>query len=121
MKKTRFSAIINEENLTISISIKNEGSLLANADVLIKTVDFGLINIKGYQIWKSNNMNKRLQESVNITPPSRKMHGRYIQLVYLENPDTWSALEARIYDAYCLARTRSEKADEIIDPHDIPL
>src|SRR3989338_3273357 len=100
---------INDENVKIKITFpKKITKLLANATVSLNTVEYGFITIKGFQIWPSPNMNTRLQEQINITPPSRQIYGKYMTFVYIENPESWQRLEERIYDAYHLAKTKND-------------
>lgn len=80
----------------IKIYIKNKGKLLANANILIDTVDFGQINIKAFQIWQSIHLNSRLGEYINIQPPSL----RYFPFVFFEDDKNWFKLEKSIWESY---------------------
>jgi len=95
---------MENENLKITIILKNNPKLFANANVAINTVDFGFITIKGFQIWKSSIFNERLQEHINITPPNRQFMGHTISLVFIENRTLWFDLEEKIYSAFCQKR-----------------
>lgn len=88
-------------DIKITIIIKDKPNLLANANMAIPTLDFGYITIKGFQIWKSNNLNSRLQDYVNITPPSIKAYLRWNNIVFFESEDKWVEIEQIIYDNYC--------------------
>ncbi len=87
-------------NIKIEIKIKNKVKLLANANLMLLTSDFGWINIKDFQIWESNNYNKRLKEHINIKPPSANSFGRYINRVFLEDIKQWEKLEKLIFSEY---------------------
>lgn len=112
---------IEDENLKIKIVLKDKNNLLANANITIKTVAFGYVTIKGFQIWKSNKFNDRLQEPLNVAPPSKQAFGRYIQIVFLEDAKRWYELESRIYGAYLDVRNKSKIEYEDIDPEDLPV
>lgn len=106
------------ENVKIVIYIKNIRALLANANLTLKTSEFGNIVIKGLPIWKSNRFNERLQENINITPPSKSNYGKYVDLVFFENKETWFEIERLIYSAY--REKLNKKEDEDVNPEDIP-
>ena len=91
---------LSDGNVKIRIFIKNKNTLLANAIVSIETVYFGWITLKDFQIWRSQNLNNRLMEFINIKPLSRNIYGKWLERVYFEDPEKWFELEARIYDAY---------------------
>lgn len=122
MPNTKSLLTINEDNLKIHIIFKDEGRLLANVHISIKTHEYGFITLKSFRIWKSDRMNERLQEQLNITPPSQKVYSKYIPLIFIEKIEDWSALEKRIYDAFCLARQqRHRNISEDVNPDDIQL
>lgn len=95
------------DNLKIQIVLKNKSSLLANANVCLETVFFGYITIKGFQVWRSRNFNERLQEKINIAPPTKYAYGKYIQQVFFETKDKWYELETKIYEAYLNERSKN--------------
>lgn len=76
------------------------------------TVDFGLFNIKGFRIRKSDYRNRR-GESLWLTPPSYVTGGKYHPMFFSENKVFWEKLEDKIYDAFNLA-LMEEAANEII-------
>ena len=108
------------EDIEIVIFIKNKGNLLANANLILKTSGFGNIVIKGLPIWKSSRLNERLQENINITPPSRQSYGRYIDLVFFENRKIWFEIERLVYSAYLKKKNKTVIVNESVDPKDIP-
>lgn len=116
---------IRDENVEISIYFpKKEGRLLAFATVSVKTIEYGFITIKGFCVWMSPYINDRLQEKINITPPSQPQKGEYKAIVFIEKPvDNWYRLEERIYDAYHQAKAKKLKKqtqNEDVNPNDIP-
>lgn len=122
MEKKKES-VFDTENLKIKILPKNQSKLIANVNIAINTVEFGFITIKGFQIWKSNLMNERLQEKINIAPPSLRMYGRYISFVHVEDKKMWLELEHLIYSAYLRFSSVNKvksKEDEKVNPDNIP-
>ena len=80
----------------IDIQIKNKGKLLANANVKLETIEYGPINIKGFQIWQSSHLNTRLGRYINIKPPSQ----RYFLFLFFESQPYWEKLEKIIWQQY---------------------
>ena len=99
-----------ENDIDIKIKMKS-GSLLANADLYIKTASFGYVTIKNFMIWHSNLYNKRLNDYANIVPPSYRSSAKYINLVFFEPVKEWEKLELLIWKAYLLKRDESVPID----------
>lgn len=105
------------------VKIKNIKSLLANCDVTLETLDFGPVTIKGFQIWKSNHIHPRLQEEINITPPTVRSYGKYISTVFFNVAAKWEGLEQGIYTEYHkeISKAGKEVANlDEVNPNDIP-
>lgn len=100
---------IDNVDVRITILLKEQPHLIANATVSLRTTIFGFVTIKGFQIWKSPRFNDRLQEAINITPPTKQIFGKYFHQVFFENPKEWIALESRIYDVFNKARSENSK------------
>lgn len=112
---------MENQDIKITIILKQKPpTLLANANVSIRTVLYGFVTIKGFQIWKSRNFNERLQEAINITPPMRPAFGRFIPLVFFEAPDKWYELELEIYNAFSSKRNNSQNHTEEVSIDEIP-
>lgn len=111
------------QDVKIKVYIKDKGNLIANANISVNTILFGFITIKGFQIWKSPHFNERLQEAINIQPPSKLVFGKYIIQVYFENRDKWFELEQMIYDAFNSERRKNSSIHESEDVNtdEIPL
>ncbi|KKQ89242.1 MAG: hypothetical protein UT12_C0019G0011 [Candidatus Curtissbacteria bacterium GW2011_GWC2_38_9] len=98
--------IVADDDVKITVYLKDKNNLLANATVSIPTIEFGYVTIKDFLIWKSNNLNERLQEYINITPPTKQFYGRYHPGVFFEKKDCWYKLEEKIYDAYIKVKNK---------------
>lgn len=99
---------------------KTKSKLLVNATLIIKTDLFGIITIKSFQIWPSPLMNGRLQEKINIEPPSIMIYGRPFKFVFFEDKKVWFEIEHKIYSAYCNYRSKKSH-NEDIDPNELPI
>ncbi|MDP2672152.1 MAG: hypothetical protein Q8O68_01430 [Candidatus Daviesbacteria bacterium] len=93
-----------DNDIKITIQLKDKANLLANAIVSLNTIAFGFVTIKNFAIWKSNHFNERLQEAINITPPSKPAYGKHYPIIFFENKDKWFELEQQIYDAFSASR-----------------
>lgn len=103
---------IDDGYIKIRILLKDKNNLLANATVSIETINYGFVTIKDFQIWRSQKMNGRLQEFINIKPPQRNVYSKWIDRVFFEDRERWIDLEARVYDAYCIARNNSKEKQQ---------
>ena len=111
-----------DEDLKIIIFFpKKEGKLIANATIILKTVSYGLYTTKGFQIWHSSRFNERLQEPINITPPTKQISGRFLIQAFFEDKNKWYELENFIYSAYLKARQEKTIVKEDINPNEIPI
>lgn len=113
------------EDVKIKVILKDKGKLLANANVAIETVKFGFVTIKGFQIWKSPRFNERLQEAINITPPTKPAYGHFITQLFFEDMNKWFELEEKIYGVYLSTRNDvsnvASLGKEDINPNEIPV
>src|SRR3972149_8104473 len=98
---------MSDEHVKIRVFIKDKGNLLANATISLETVYFGFITIKNFQIWRSQNLNSTGQENINIKPLQRNVYGKWLDRVFFEDTEKWYELEAKIYDAYFMARSKT--------------
>ena len=103
---------MNANDIKIKIQMKNKNTLLANATVSINTF-CGFITIKGFQIWKSRNINERLGADVNITPPTKPAFGRYIHIVFFEDKNMWYDLEQEIHASFIKAQSEIQANEEV--------
>jgi len=106
------------ENVMIKVYIKDTKNVLANAHITVDS-DFGKITIKNFVIWKSPKHNERLQEYINIEPPTLRIYSRYQKLVFFEDVNMWIELERKIYDAYRIEQTKKGITEQV-DSNDIP-
>lgn len=82
---------------------KTESRLLANADVTFESPEYGSITAKYFQIWRSQFVNKKLDnDKINIEPPSTKNNPNVIKCEFfrVEDEEKWFELMYQIYDAY---------------------
>ena len=108
-------------DIKINIKIQNQVNLLANATISLLTDGYGWITIKGFQIWKSNILNARLGENINIKPTSQRNNfGKYITIVFIEGPEFWEKMETEIYQAYLDKLKNELPVEDIVIPDDFP-
>ena len=112
------------EDIIVTVKLKDKPKVLATATATLETVYFGVLNIKGIVIWRSDYPHPDFQENINITFPRINKYGKWYDQVFIEDPDKWRSFQTRIYDAYCLKRNQAGKkpeTNEDINPDDIPL
>lgn len=106
-------------DIKVNITLKDSPKMLATATAAIETVHFGILNIKGIVIWRSDYPHPEFQENINITFPRIKRLGGWFDQVFLEDADKWKLFQSRIYDAYHLKRSQTGK--EVVDSEDVNL
>ncbi|MFC1600531.1 hypothetical protein ACFL25_00440 [Patescibacteria group bacterium] len=111
------------EDVIVKVTLKDAPKMLATAIASIETVHFGVLNIKGIVVWKSDYPHPEFQENINITFPRINRFGKWYDQVFLEDSSKWRQLQSRIYDAYHLKRNQAgkEKEGEEVNLDDIPL
>jgi hypothetical protein len=108
-----------DEKIKINIKIQNRGNLLANANISLLTDSYGWITIKGFQVWKSDILNIRLNEKINIKPTSqRSAFGKYLIIVFIEEQIYWEKMEKEIYKAYVDKQKDDLPVEDIVIPDD---
>lgn len=102
-------------NIKININLKKDcGNLLANADITLTTIEFGVIVLKDFQIWKSSKENSRLEgEHINIQPPVVKYVGKFRPRIFFENERVWEEIERQIWNMYTLKTIEEDERSEI--------
>lgn len=116
----------NYEDENVKIRVRESKSkspkIIALVDVFIKHFMGDFIEIKGFVIWSSDLLNGRLQEKLNITPPSIQIFGKRSTIVYIQNETFWFEIEGYIYSALLDFRRnrKDDTTEESIDLKDIP-
>lgn len=73
--------------------------LLARANISFETGELGVFDIKGYMLWRSDNHNNNLDAHVNVSPPSVRVRGKYVPIIFMDT-EVWLHLEKAVFDAY---------------------
>ncbi len=112
-------------NIKIEINlIKNKGNLLANANVYITTDELGIFILKDFQVWKSSFINSRLNDSINIRPPSveiKETPGKYRPRIFFKDKKVWEELECQIWHSYQVKCLKEEPPlEDIKIPEEMP-
>ncbi len=109
-------------DLKIKIILKNKGNLFANADISIYANSYGFITLKGFQIWKSNVFNNRLNDNINIQPAGKIAFGHFYKQVFFEEKEKWYELEMEIYQEYLkVVNNKKNFNEETVNPEDIQI
>lgn len=110
-------------DIEVKVFIKQKGSQLGRANIAINTV-FGWIELKGFTLWESNQFNSRLQEKINIEPPSARYKTSFCKQVYFDK-EKWPEIEMYIYSEYkkelnSISQSNENKGKENVNVDDIP-
>lgn len=107
---------IIDQDIEVKLILIHKPPMLARASVIFgKTVE-----THGWRIFQSvrGEIHPRFQEPIWIQPPSYRAikgkDGKWIwkPTVWVANKRLYSAIEDRIYDAYCLKRNLEDKSDQ---------
>lgn len=113
-----------DENVFVQIkkSPPRATKMIARADVTLRIYDSEYVRIRGFILWHSKVLNNRLQQHINIKPPSTSEKGKWTETVHFLNKNSWENLEMIIYSAYLEFQKRGEDTGiQDIDPDDLPI
>lgn len=92
----------------VDIKLINKGKVLGRATVTIVLATIGPISIKGFLIFESSRTNPVLQDTINITPPSIQIFGKFHPQVFLLKIESWNLLQKIIYEKYVSVKEGEE-------------
>lgn len=105
---------INIEDITVKIKLRQTGKMLAQAEIIFGNI----IETKGWRIMFSDKIHPRFQEGLWIQPPSYRTAWKWNPVIYINNRTLYDLIEEKIYNAYRLERTNTDKQmEEDIEKH----
>lgn len=93
---------LSRDNIKVKIKLKESETLLCQATVIF----FDVIEIHGWRVMKSTKSNERFGEYLWIQGPSINVWGKWKEIVFINDKDTWDLVHEMIYDAFCMARSK---------------
>ena len=104
---------ITINDITVKIKLLKSETILAQATVIL----FDVWKEHGWKVLKSDRPHPKFQDYLWFQAPSYTFMGKYWEIVFIDDNELYEAVIEKIYDAYCLARSknpaRSEK-EEIV-------
>lgn len=108
---------IDISDIEIQIKLpKKHGNVLAQATLVL----FEVIEIHGFTVSKSQVLHKKFQEQIWVQPPKIRYGVFWKTISYCRDENLWQQIEEKIYDKYCLLRSKYPEKNEDIDINDIP-
>lgn len=121
---------LNISDIKVKIVLKEHKNMLARATVIF----FDVLETHGWRVMTSAYQHPQFGEQIWIQAPSFPVFKTHKEIVYINDKKTWELVNERIYDAFCMARSKKigtegmEKTDEPkstypgeeINPDDIP-
>lgn len=95
---------LSRDNVQIRIKLKDTDKLLCQATVIF----FDVIEIHGWRVMKSKKSHERFGEQLWIQGPSINIWGKWKEIVFINDRNTWELIHEMIYDAFCMARSKQE-------------
>jgi hypothetical protein len=87
--------------------------MLAQATVIL----FGVWKEHGWKVLKSDRQHPKYQDFLWFQAPSYRLGSNWHEIVFIDDLGLYEAVIEKIYDAYCLARSKQpdrDKEDEIV-------
>lgn len=117
-------------DIKIKITLSDKKPMLARATVVF----FDIIEIHGWRVLESEHEHPQFGERIWIQAASFKVFKNWKEIVYISDKRSWELVNERIYDAFCMARskrigtegmeaaekTESTNSGEEVNPDDIP-
>lgn len=105
---------ITTTDIKIKIKFLNHPHILAQATVIL----FDIWETHGWKILKSKKMHDVFQEELWIQAPcyrSTNSEGKLVwkEIVFINNRRLYDQVQEKIYDTYCMARSKKEGLEEV--------
>lgn len=105
--------MITINDITVKIKLLKSKTILAQATVILCD-DW---KMHGWKVLSSDRLHPKFQEPIWFQAPSYRLGNSWHEIVFIDNLKLYEAVIEKIYDAYCLARSKQPdqgvKEDEI--------
>ncbi|KKQ23744.1 MAG: hypothetical protein US40_C0007G0058 [Candidatus Roizmanbacteria bacterium GW2011_GWC2_37_13] len=99
---------ITIDDITVKIKLLKSETILAQATIILSDV----WKEHGWKVLKSDRLHPKFQEYLWFQAPSYKFMGKYWEIVFIDDNKLYEAVIEKIYDAYCLARSKNPTQNE---------
>lgn len=111
---------ITINDIIVKIRLLKSETILAQATVIL----FDVWKEHGWKVLKSDRSHPKFQEFIWFQAPSFKFLGKWSEMVFIDDSELYDEVIAKIYDAYCLARSKDSNRglkEEEINTEDVDL
>jgi len=103
--------MITRSDIKVKIKLLNSETLYAQAEVIL----FDYWHEKGWKVLKSSRSHYQFGENVWIQAPCFKVGSQWKEIVFIENRDVYELVQEVIYDAYHMAKFKSDGEEGVIE------
>lgn len=89
-------------DVKVKITLVEKEKMLARATVIF----FDVIETHGWRVMPSEHEHPQFGELIWIQAPSFKTFKGWKEIVYIPDKRAWELVNERIYDAFCMARSK---------------
>ena len=103
--------VIEAHDIKIKIKLLSSTTVIAQATIIL----FDYWEEHAWKVLKSKKLHEMFQDYVWIQPPCFQSHGKWKELVFIDNIEIYNLVQMKIYNAFKFARDKQEslKSDEI--------
>jgi hypothetical protein len=99
---------ITINDITVKIKLLKSETMLAQATVIL----FGVWKEHGWKVLKSDRQHPKHQDFLWFQAPSYRLGSVWHEIVFIDDLELYEAVIEKIYDAYCLARSKDPNQDK---------
>ena len=104
-------SMITRSDIKVKIKLLSSETLYAQAEVIL----FDYWHEKGWKVLKSSRPHYQFGENVWIQAPCFKVGNQWKEIVFIENRDVYELVQEVIYDAYHMAKFKSDGEEGVIE------
>lgn len=103
--------MITRDDIKIKIKLLKSETVYAQAEVIL----FGYWHEKGWKVLKSNRSHFHFVDHIWIQAPCFKVGGQWKEIVFIENRKVYELVQEVIYDAYHIAKYKSDGEEGVAE------
>jgi hypothetical protein len=96
--------MITRSDLKVKIKLLKSETVYAQAEIIL----FDIWHEKGWKILKSNRPHYQFGENIWIQAPCFRVGNQWKEIVFIENREIYELVQEVIYDAYHMAKYKSD-------------
>lgn len=96
--------VIEAHDIKVKVKLLSSPTVIAQATVVI----FDFWEEHAWKVLKSNKLHDKFQDYVWIQPPCFFSHGKWKELVFIDNLEVYNLVQMKVYNAYKYAKDKEE-------------